>query len=161
MDKKEFLEKLTIALAGQVSRQVIEENVNYYDNYISEEIRKGRPVGQVLEELGDPRLLARSIIDAHGGGSDMAGVYEDSEASDGYGYRSSSDEDPFENRQRQIHQFRMGGFWALLVLAALLICVIMVVGTVLGGIFLLLRPILVPLLIIFLIYSLIKGRGRY
>ena len=36
MDKKEFLEKLAMALAGQVSRRVIEENIAYYDQYISD-----------------------------------------------------------------------------------------------------------------------------
>ena len=66
MDKKEFLEKLAMALAGQVSGRVIEENIAYYDQYISDEVRRGKPVSQVLEELGDPRLIARSIIEANG-----------------------------------------------------------------------------------------------
>ena len=35
MDKREFLEKLALALAGQVPRSVIEENISYYDSYIS------------------------------------------------------------------------------------------------------------------------------
>ena len=49
MDKKEFLEKLAMALAGQVSRRVIEENIAYYDQYISDEMRRGKTVSQVLE----------------------------------------------------------------------------------------------------------------
>ena len=80
MDKKEFLEKLAMALAGQVYGRVIEENIAYYDQYISDEMRRGKTVSQVLEELGDPRLIARSIIEANGGGNEMAGVYEDSDS---------------------------------------------------------------------------------
>ena len=77
MEKKEFLEKLARALAGQVSQTVIEENLRYYETYLSDEAAKGRKMHQILEELGDPRLLAKSIIDANGGGNSMAGIYED------------------------------------------------------------------------------------
>ena len=79
MDKKEFLEKLTLALAGQVTRPVIEENIRYYDDYITEKLKSGMALSQILEELGDPRLIAKSIIEANGGGNEMAGVYEDSD----------------------------------------------------------------------------------
>ena len=34
-----------------------------YENYIDTEIRKGRREQEVLEELGDPRLIAKTIID--------------------------------------------------------------------------------------------------
>ncbi len=37
MDKNGFLEKLAMSLAGQVPRAVIEENIRYYDEYISGE----------------------------------------------------------------------------------------------------------------------------
>lgn len=162
MDKKEFLEKLAMALAGQVSRSVIEENIRYYENYIAEEARKGRPQHQVLDELGDPRLIAKSIIDANGGGSEMAGVYEDSDS----GEEGSS---PFSNQENRrepefggnFRGFHLSGFWALMLILILIFCVLMIVGTVIGGIFILIRPVLVPLLIFFLIYSVIKGHRRY
>lgn len=162
MDKKEFLEKLTMALAGQVSRSVIEENIRYYENYIAEEVRKGKSQHQVLDELGDPRLIAKSIIDANGGGSDMAGVYEDSDSGD----EGSS---PFYNQESRrdpdvggsFRGFHLSGFWALMLILILIFCVLMIVGTVIGGIFMLIRPVLVPLLIFLLIYSVIKGHRRY
>ena len=72
MDKNGFLEKLAVSLAGQVPRAVIEENVRYYDDYITGETKKGTPLREVLESLGDPRLIARSIIDANGGGEPTA-----------------------------------------------------------------------------------------
>ncbi|MCI8950784.1 MAG: DUF1700 domain-containing protein [Lachnospiraceae bacterium] len=161
MDKKEFLEKLALALAGQVSRPVIEENIRYYDDYITERLKKGIALSDVLEELGDPRLIAKSIIDANGGGDEMAGVYEDSDnGQQAFGSRAAGD-DGFENRQGGFRSFRFNGLWALLLLLAVIFCILMVVGTVIGGIFLLLRPILVPVLIFFLIYSLIKGNRKY
>ena len=51
------------ALSGRVNYQIVNDNVAYYENYIDSEIRKGRSEKEVLNELGDPRLLARTIID--------------------------------------------------------------------------------------------------
>ncbi len=64
MTKQEFLSGLETALSGEVSQQVFLENMQYYRGYIEEELRKGRSEGEVLEELGSPRLIARTIIDA-------------------------------------------------------------------------------------------------
>lgn len=64
MTQREFLNILRKALNGQVPPHVVTENLNYYDTYIYEEIQKGRLERDVMEELGDPRLLARTIIDA-------------------------------------------------------------------------------------------------
>ena len=64
MTKQDFLTGLEQALSGEVSRDVFLENVTYYRDYIDGEIRKGRREEEVLEELGSPRLIARTIIDA-------------------------------------------------------------------------------------------------
>ncbi len=66
MDKKQFINELVDALAGEVPSQVISENVNYYRNYFVEESAKShRSEKEIIEELGSPRLIARSIIDAY------------------------------------------------------------------------------------------------
>jgi uncharacterized membrane protein len=66
MDKKQFINELVDALAGEVPSQVITENVNYYRNYLDEEVRKThRSEQEIIEEWGAPRLIARSIIDAY------------------------------------------------------------------------------------------------
>lgn len=157
MDKKEFLEKLALALAGQVPRQVIEENIQYYDDYITGELKKGKSLSQILEELGDPRLIAKSIIDANGGGDEMSGVYEDSDGA-GSGYGSSPGEEEFSGGRMK--SFHFNGFWLLLLFLVVGCGLLTVVSTIIGGIFMLLRPVLVPLLIVFLIYSVWKGPGR-
>lgn len=64
MTQKEFLDTLKKALNGQVPPHIVTENLNYYDTYIYEETQKGRFERDILDELGDPRLLARTIIDA-------------------------------------------------------------------------------------------------
>ena len=66
MTKKQFLEELKTSLEGMVSPMVVQQNMNYYENYISEQIRNGKSEQDVLNELGNPRLIAKSIIDAAG-----------------------------------------------------------------------------------------------
>jgi uncharacterized membrane protein len=66
MDKKQFINELVDALAGEVPSQVITENVNYYRNYLDEEVIKThRSEQEIIKEWGSPRLIARSIIDAY------------------------------------------------------------------------------------------------
>ena len=67
MNKQEFVDRLRMALNGRVSPGLVMDNVNYYQDYINTEIRKGRTEEEVLESLGDPRLIARTIIQTNGG----------------------------------------------------------------------------------------------
>jgi len=62
MNKQEFLKIFRTALSGQVPAYIIEENVRYYDEYIEMQIRQGKREQDVLSELGDPRLLAKTVI---------------------------------------------------------------------------------------------------
>ncbi|KIR01223.1 hypothetical protein P261_00037 [Lachnospiraceae bacterium TWA4] len=64
MDKKQFLRELSDALTGEVPRQVISQNIAYYEEYIESEKALGGQE-EVIEQLGPPRLIARSIIDAY------------------------------------------------------------------------------------------------
>ena len=64
MSKEEFLQTLREALAGEVPEGLIQENVQYYDQYITAEMRKGRTAQNIIEELGGPRIIAKTIIDA-------------------------------------------------------------------------------------------------
>ena len=67
MNKQEFVDRLRMALNGRVSPGLVMDNVNYYQDYINTEIRKGRTEEEVLESLGDPRLIARTLLDTETG----------------------------------------------------------------------------------------------
>ena len=64
MTRYEFLDQLRRALGSRVDSNVVNENVSYYEEYIATQVRTGRTEEEVIEELGDPRLLARSIAEA-------------------------------------------------------------------------------------------------
>ena len=61
MTRREFLSELRMALEGNIPVQDIEDNIRYYDNYFAESSKSER---EVCEELGDPRLIARTLIDS-------------------------------------------------------------------------------------------------
>lgn len=63
MSKKEFIEQLTLALQGEINQTQINDQISYYENYIMEESRKGKSEAQVIETLGPPRLIAKTIIE--------------------------------------------------------------------------------------------------
>ena len=66
MTKQDFLDRLRMALTGRVSPSLVEENVAYYEDYINTQIRLGKSEDFVLKTLGDPRLIAKTIITTNG-----------------------------------------------------------------------------------------------
>lgn len=61
MVKKEFLDILRESLAGNVPMSEIEENIRYYKDYIENGAESEE---EALKQLGDPHLIARTIIDS-------------------------------------------------------------------------------------------------
>ena len=64
MDKQEFLSTLRGALVGRLPQQRIEEHIRYYEDYIDIRLRSGDSPEALAERLGDPRLLAKTLVTA-------------------------------------------------------------------------------------------------
>ena len=64
MNRKIFLQELKQSLAGQLSMEEIQDNMEYYETYILEQIQRGQKEEEVIEQLGDPRLIAKTIMEA-------------------------------------------------------------------------------------------------
>ena len=90
MNRQEFIDKLQEALAGEISAGDLQSNLAYYRDYISSEISRGRTEEEVMAELGDPRLIARTIIDAQTAEEESHGYYREERTGTGsgagYGY---------------------------------------------------------------------------
>ena len=87
MDRNEFVSTLRAVLTGEVPASVVEDNVRYYDSYISQEIAGGKSEREVMESLGEPRLIAKTIIDTNGssqGRETYGGSYTQSEPEKGF-----------------------------------------------------------------------------
>lgn len=65
MDKEEFLAALRLQLSGELQEGQIAAHIRYYEDYICQEVRKGQSQQEVIEKLGDPRLIAKTLIDTN------------------------------------------------------------------------------------------------
>lgn len=145
MDRIEFMDNLQRTLAGKLNSSSVNENIRYYQDYIDTQIRMGMNEQSVMDQLGDPRLLAKSIIEAskHSGldaEHEVNEVYEDGEA--------------FREETRETKAFRMPG-WLLLVIVVLIIVLIFGMITSLLSFLL---PFLIPVILVVCLYRLIQRR---
>ncbi len=84
MDRREFLATLRGQLeAGQMHEGKRAAHLRYYEDYIQSRVRSGQSEEEVIRALGDPRLIARTLLDT----DDRSAVYED----DSDHYKSYSD----------------------------------------------------------------------
>lgn len=148
MDRTEFIERLQRALAGGVNSSRVAENVQYYREYIDVEIRKGRSEKEVLESLGDPRLLAKSIIEAN----KRAGISE--------GTNRTYDEETGEDRYGELKKaakekiVRVPGWLIALIVGVIFLLIIGLAFSMISF----LAPIIIPVLIVILAVNYFKGR---
>jgi uncharacterized membrane protein len=108
--------------------------LRYYENYIIEESRKGRTEAQVIEDLGNPRLIAKTIIDT----TDKI-------------YTEQSSQEGREEKSRKFKLFQYGKRVAFLVVLVLMLLLIAHVTIVLIPIFL--PVLLITCVIYFLFFS--------
>ena len=88
MNKEDFLKKMKYALDGQVSDLIISDNIDYYRNYINSEMSDGKSEIEVLDMLGDPRLLAKTVIEMQGTDNN-----ENNMKSENYRYNEDNQDD--------------------------------------------------------------------
>ncbi len=130
MTRKEFLDILESSLRGQLPPSEVEANLRYYREYIAGEVAKGRPEQEVLRDLGDPRLIARSILNAAGnrGFEDAGGESRRPEGRTRGG------------RQNGRNSHILSWKWILILLAVLLLALLLVTRVM----FVILRLFLTP-----------------
>lgn len=157
MNKKEFLDILRHTLSGEVSSEVIDQNMKYYDQYISSGSLR---VEEIIEQLGDPRLIARTIIETDRIAKQKRKYTGSTESS----YRHYDEEDNensnHNTKEREKTVFYTNLSWrqkltvALIIIAILLILVL--VGRLIIGF---LFAFGVPILLVLLLMALFKKRN--
>lgn len=156
MSRQEFLQRLKEALIGEVPQNVIEENIRYYDDYISTEARKGSAEEEVTASIGDPRLIAKTIMEA----SENAGT-----ANSGRTFYESFTEDghnAYEEKResKQIHYVDLSKWYWKLLGIVIVVLFFFLVASIVTGIFSLLMPLMGPLLLILLVVWFVRGMKR-
>ncbi|MCI9299037.1 MAG: DUF1700 domain-containing protein [Lachnospiraceae bacterium] len=143
MNRYEFISALRMALTGKVPATTVEDNIRYYEEYIEIQLRQGKSEEDVLEGLGDPRLLAKTIIEAnkYAEGSETYGE-------DGYG------EIPAGGSGKSFKQwYRERPHWLHTLMSVLMAAfVLFVVFTVLQALF----PFILLIVLVTGVYRLIR-----
>lgn len=171
MTGQEFVEALARALRSELTEQEVAENVSYYENYISQEVSSGKSEEEVTAQLGDPRLIARTILDvdqqreeqeergytpfdswSRSGQTvyteDAGGGYTEDVAG-GYTEDVADDEPPF-GENTHMHTFRLGGWKATLILTAVVLVIFFILGTMFAIVWRLLPFILLGALLVWI-----------
>ncbi len=159
MTKQEFLKVLQTSLNGKISDAQVADHLRYYEEYINNEIRSGRSEQDVMSSLGDPRLIARTIVatEASDGGKSgtQSGAGNGGYAGGGYagsgGYQQSGYGNQ-DNEQRNIKVTRVPAWIWLIVI---LLIVVLVVNAVFSVVSFLL-PVLIPILFVVLMIKLFR-----
>ncbi len=151
MSKQEFINRLQAALNGRVSPAAVAENVNYYEDYINTQIRLGKSEEEVLESLGDPRLIARTIVETSGKdarGTGTAGAYSDSY------YRQPQGDSRYDGGQdrKDRKNFRIHGWMWTLVISLIVILGLSFVFSMVSF----LAPVLIPILFVLFLVKLFR-----
>ena len=166
MNKEEFLQELSEALAGDVPESVIRDNISYYSSYLTQEMAKGRTVDEIVREIGEPFILAKTIIEHCEASGECSGddgskghSYGDSGrgySDSGRGYEQEGQQSPFSNmRYIDLNKW----YWKLAAVLVLFF-VVSLVFRIIGGILALLFRFAGPILMIYLIIWFLKKMKR-
>ena len=136
MDKEAFLLGLRRALTGNLSAEVVDSHIEYYRDYINSKIRMGESEQDVVASLGNPRLIARSILEVS------------SSANQGTEYQQNSEYSEQDYSSNQMAWKNKMPGWLKRVL--IFIVVILVINLIFRLAFSLL-PVLLPILLILLV----------
>lgn len=166
MKKEEFLSGLRAALALEIPDSEIESNLRFYEDYINGKIKE-KEEEIVIDELGDPRLIAKTIIETYqiAHGPMYQNNKNDKSYNKSYEYEDYNDNegDDYQRKDNRGIKFQLQSplkwYHKLLIFLILMFALFIVI--VVGGVIIrLLFSIGVPLLILYFGYTIIKNSMR-
>lgn len=135
MDRGEFLSSLRESLEGNIPMEEVEKNIAFYRNYFDE---SGKSDAEVIAELGDARLIARTIIDAYKASKGPMADYYTEQARSEYSrehsenYDGSAQQNGYGRNTMKWYEKALGWIIIIFVLAVVLTLVAKVVGLFVG-----------------------------
>lgn len=162
MTKQQFIQELSESLLNEVDSQEYHNSIQYYTKYIEDEVKRGKTEEEVTTALGNPRLIAKTIIDAQ-----LVNGYKNHVNYENIsGYENTEQSIPNSgNHQEEDWRVRINGrsiskWYEKLGLVLIAIVAVMVVLGILGVAFTLIWHVVLPILIIIAIFKLINNFFR-
>ena len=147
MKKSEFLAQLRKALENELDAQSVKENLEYYEDYIQSEVAKGQSEEDVLEHLGDPWAIAKTILLSKqiGGQESHQGAESERE----------------QRKENQVQNISVANWKVWLIIAVVIVVLLSVISAVFGILAVFVRLAIryaVPILLVILIIKLFKKK---
>lgn len=156
MNRNEFLKKLSEALENDLSTPEVRENLEYYDSYIRSEIKNGKSEQEVLDMLGDPWMIARTIVDS---AENERNYYSTSSRTYVSGTEPYAEQKEAQDIKHPIlHLMGIDTWWKRLLFFAGVIIVLAIIVAVVTGLIAAILPFAIPLLILILVLRMMGGR---
>ena len=146
MTKNEFLDKLKMALTGKVSAALVEENMTYYGEYIDSQIRTGKSEKEVMDLLGDPRLIAKTIVQTNDVETTQDAEYHEKTVYDDN--VCGCDDDGYGDGRNQLKVRQIPGWLWTIISIIIILCVISFIFSVVSFLLPFVLPVLVVLFFI-------------
>ena len=149
MNRSDFLMQLREALENEMSAGEVQENVDFYNRYIQEELDAGKSEEEVMDMLGDPWAIAKTVLMSSGMGRNGGeAVYEDVE---------EAKEDRTCNNAK-VHVVGLDAWWKKAVLAVSVIVIFLLIIGIIMGLITVVLPIVLPVLIVLFIVRLFQRK---
>lgn len=148
MTKEEFLEQLEDALVGEVPNSVIYDTKRYYERYFFSEMKMGKTEKELLEELGNPRLIAKTIIDTQG---DAKQQYRES------AYYKDDVREEFEKNRPHLGMLDLTTWYGRAMAWGIGILILLLLVWLISGILSLAIKLAVPLIAVLAVYGLVRS----
>ncbi|WP_270457229.1 DUF1700 domain-containing protein [Faecalimonas umbilicata] len=149
MNRHEFLKQLEHALEAEMNPAKVRGHVDYYRSYIAEEVKNGKSEKEVMDLLGDPWVIARSIIDSPLNETEDQYTYAD--------YEEAEQEAPFGTPEIKIKKITG---WKIAAVCVGIVLILVLVISLLTGVISMLAPVLVPLLVIWIVLRIVENHRR-
>lgn len=158
MKKNDFLVELRRALEAELPHEELMNHLAFYEEFIEKEMAQGKSEKEVLDSLGNPRLIAKTIIDTYKLGKGP--FAKETNGAHNHFYDESEDNMSGRRNQEDTEQgnvfhyivsripwyYKVAGAFALIIILFIFICI--------GGILLSLAlKIGLPLLLLWLLLS--------
>lgn len=147
MDRENFLKELERNLSGLDKREK-DSIISFYVDYFNEQMAQGRTEQDIIDELGDPRLLAKSI--------------RESNKESGKSF-SKDEDDGFNNHERRTYKnvtVNLNSWYTKLIAIVIGILAILLIGALITGILAVFLKIVIPVVIILIIVSVLENIFR-
>ena len=160
MNRNEFLSELKLKLMeGGISEAEINSNLSYYNSYYNEKMSLGMREEEVSQILGDPQLIARTIVESYNSNS-----YGNAQSYD-YGYASNGNVNNNGGNSMNKNNFSKinlskGGIVGIIIIIAIIILIINIINAVFSFSFWILKSALkiaVPLLAAAIVFKGVKA----